>query len=191
MKFFGALAFLLLMGVALHASDSLKVARELAKTKYGGWTYGPDPSKNQVDCTQFVQAVLTDMNVPLDSTAKKAININYHFDKGIEEAVRKGDDRTRGVHYALIDLLKKGKDVSPSKAQPGDFIQYWIFRGDRLIGHSAIIHKIIEDKSGNRAAELYGAHETPKPKGTIGLAVTEPVKLEGADRKVYIARLTD
>jgi hypothetical protein len=174
-------------------ADPLAVADRLDNTIYKGWTYGPDQSKQQINCSQFVVAVVeAELEVNLERKYKNAINI-HPAPPDLNKAIEDNLGLMRGVHYALIDLLEIGEHVEPEKAQPGDFIQYWKKNeaGDWR-GHSAIISKVWDDSNGNKRAEIMGAHE-PKPKTKDFLARKDfdgaGLNLQEPGRLVYIVRL--
>ena len=186
-RIFGAIA-VALFAAATVSADTLKTAEKLASGKYKGWKYGPEASKKQVDCVQFVQAVVEEeLKSTVDKKIRDAILIRYKF-KDLGAAVAKGDKRTRGVQYALVDLLKRGTAVPPKDAKKGDLIQYWMKKKDGTwFGHSAVIssvHKNPKDPS-KVSVILYGAH---KSLGKIG-DTTKKLRLYGADRKIYVVRI--
>src|SRR5689334_12558575 len=57
-------------------NDLMRTA-EATAAKYAGWTYGPDPSKHQVDCVQFLAAVLeTALARPLSKDERNDVFIS-------------------------------------------------------------------------------------------------------------------
>lgn len=175
-------------------ADILAVARELATTTYAGFTYGSNPSHQQIDCTQFLQAVIERViGRRLTEEEARAVLIS-----GLPSGARKLDslvaanaDRTRGVQYALTEVLPIGRVVSADSARPGDMVQYWIRSSSgHYKGHVAIIESV-KYEDGGPVARLYGSHKTL---GRIGIAVDRQgnelgLRLQGKDRKVYIVRI--
>lgn len=174
--------------------EVLAVARELATTTYAGFTYGSNLSRKQIDCTQFMQAVIERVvgrNLTDDEAKAVLISGLPSGARKLDSLVAAEDDRIKGVQYALTQVLPIGRSVSADSAKPGDLIQYWI-RGSsgHYKGHVAIIEDVAR-KSGSPVARLYGSHKTL---GRIGIAVDQhrndlKLKLKGKDRKVYIVRI--
>ncbi len=177
---------LVLIAIAGVAKTPLDTAKKLAATKFDGWTYGSSASKKQVDCVQFVLAVLEkETKRTLKKDVRLAVLINYKF-KDLSKSVEKNDAKTKGIQRAVVDILKLGKVVEPKKAQAGDFIQYWMKKKDGTwFGHSAIISKVSKSRNGTPQAILYGAH---KSLGKIGDSIFK-LNLTGKDRKIYLCRL--
>ena len=183
-----------LVGSSLSA-DPLKTADELDRKVYKGWVYGPDQSKKQIDCSQFIVAVVeAELGKELKRVYRNAINI-HPPPPDLNQAIQDDLGLMRGVHYALIDLLKIGKHIEPEYAQPGDFVQYWKKNenGDWR-GHAAIIHSVWEDTAGNKRASIMGAHK-PQPGETDFICIKdfdgEGVNLQEPGRLVYIVRLNE
>jgi len=174
-------------------ADPLSTADKLDNTIYKGWTYGPDQSKKQIDCSQFLVAVVeAELEVSLERIYRNAINI-HPPPPDLNEAIEDHLGLMRGVHYALIDLLKIGNNVEPENAQPGDFIQYWKKNeAGEWRGHAAIINKVWEDKRGNKRASIMGAHK-PKPEVSDFICIKDfegaGLNLQESGRLVYIVRL--
>lgn len=176
-------------------ADPLSVADRLDKTVYEGWVYGPDQSKQQIDCSQFVTAVVEEeLKVKLPLNLRNAINI-HPPPPDLNQAILDKVGLMRGIHYALIDLMEIGEHIEPGDAQPGDFIQYWKKNeAGAWRGHSAIIYKVWEDDQGNKRASIMGAHK-PNPGATDFICIKdfdgEGVNLQEPGRLVYIARLKE
>jgi hypothetical protein len=166
----------------------LETAKLLCDTQYAGWKYGPSAGKQEVDCVQFVASVVQkELGRELTADERNAIYINPP-PADLSAAIESEQPATKGIQYALVDVLKRGIAVTPEQAKAGDFIQYWIRKKDgKWAGHSAIISRVFEVDGTPRAA-IYGSHKI-----TGGIADTDfgggGVLLTGADRKVYIARL--
>ncbi|HET6406923.1 MAG TPA: hypothetical protein VFG14_03500 [Chthoniobacteraceae bacterium] len=181
-----ALALFIAAGATF--AGPLETATLLRETQYAGWKYGPSAAKQEVDCVQFVASVVQkEIGRDLTPDERNAIYINPP-PADLSAAVESEQPATKGIQYALVDVLKRGIAVAPEQAQPGDFIQYWIRKKDgKWAGHSAIISRVFEI-DGTRRIAIYGSHKI-----TGGIADTDfggqGVKLTGADRKVYIARL--
>jgi len=198
-----AAALLLITGelIALQAPeekdttpDVLKTAHELARTTYAGYRYGSNMNKKQIDCTQFMQKVLEKiLERDLSEAEAAAVNISGISTRpaALDSFVEHSDARTKGVVYALTEVMKFGEEIRPSDARPGDLIQYWIKSKDgHYKGHAAIIESSYV-KSGIPMARLFGSHKTL---GRIGIAVDKSgrvleLNLIGERRKIYIVRL--
>ena len=170
-------------------AEPLQTAEKLASGKFSGWTYGSDANKKQIDCTQFLVAVIEEeLKRSVISKARNAVNI-YPAPSDLKKAVEDEIELTRGVQYALVDILGVAERVPLEEAEAGDFIQYWMQRKDgSWWGHSAIISRVWKDDDDNTRAEVYGAH-----KSTNGIAKTDfngvGLNLTGSERKIYLARL--
>ncbi len=164
-------------------ADVLQTARTLANTKYKGWVYGPSAAKHQVDCVQFVLAVVSEeLKAPLNAQARKAILISHGWNAAqVQSFAEAGKEpRIAGVQYALVDVLKKGERIEPKNARPGDLIQYWTKRQNgKWGGHSAVISDVKDNM-----ATLLGAHQSSGK-------VDENLKIDllGKDRHVFIVRM--
>lgn len=172
--------------------DILATAQQLAQTTYSGFRYGSNPSKMQVDCTQFMQAVIEKViGRTLSDEESKAVLISGLPMRKLDSLIDAGDKRIKGVQYALTEVLPIGRVIEPDSAQPGDLVQYWIKASSgHYKGHTAIILDLSND-NGTPTARLYGSHKTL---GKIGIAVDRGgnelrLKLKGKDRKVYIVRI--
>lgn len=169
--------------------DVLKTAQSLATGKYNGWTYGKNASNKQIDCVQFILAVVEEeLKRSLNTELKKVILIDTKFDD-LETAILSGDKRTRGVQYALVDLMDEGVVVFPDEAKPGDIIQYWMKKNNgEWFGRAGVISRIWKDNSGNPRSAIFGAHNSM---GKIGETDFEGkgLNLKGENRKIYIVRL--
>ncbi|MGF1581601.1 MAG: hypothetical protein ACFCD0_19915 [Gemmataceae bacterium] len=141
----------------------LAIAKHLAKTKYKGWTYGTNAKKKQLNCVQFVGAVVERAtNKSLSRKMRSRIyisNLSATERKRLPKLIQNEDPRTKGIQHALVSM-GRGKIVSPTQAKPGDFVQYWMKRpGGTWFGHAAIIESV--SKNGNTvSAKLYGSHQT-------------------------------
>src|SRR5262245_46170067 len=104
----------------------MQTAIEVAHDEYPGFTYGDEPSQRKVNCVQFVERVIqTLLHRRLTSSERNAIYIRTDF-ANLDRAIEFGDQRTKGVIYALDKVIRCGYEVLPIDAAPGDFIQYWI-----------------------------------------------------------------
>ncbi len=166
----------------------LEVAKRVAEERFPHWTYGSDPKKQQVDCVQFLVAVLEEL-LPgrLDSKTRRQILIANLTDaerRRLDALVSEEHPKIQGVRTALT-AIGWGKPVQPNQVRAGDFIQYWIRRSDgRWAGHAAIVEKV-RVRNGQREVKLYGAHRSIHGIGTIGW-----VKLvHGSKRKIFLVRL--
>lgn len=172
----------------------LKIARILAESAYAGFRYGSNPARRQVDCSQFMQAIVERMiGRTLSETEAKAVLI-AGLPPGarvLDSLIEANDDRITGVQYALTEIIPIGRAVSVDSVMPGDLIQYWIRSSSgHYKGHTAVI-ETVGQKGNIPVATLYGSHKTL---GRIGTAVdrsgnTLKLKLSGQDRKVFLVRI--
>jgi hypothetical protein len=165
-------------------ADTLDTARKLEVSRYKNWTYGSNAAKREVDCVQFILAVVEEeLRATLKDEIRKAILIDHGWSP-IETQVyaAKGTDpRLGGVRYALCQLSKYGKEVAAAEAQQGDVVQYWMKKSDGTwFGHAGVISSIKDGR-----AKLYGAHSSQNR------IVDSPFSLDlnGPDRRVYLVRL--
>ena len=168
-------------------TTTLDVAWELANGKYVGWTYGPNESSHQVDCVQFVLAVIEkQIGRALTPEARKAVLINYGWGEDETQKIAQAgtDPKLGGACYALTDISHIGIAVPLDNAQPGDIVQYWMYsKGTgKWFGHSGVIAEITKD----RAATLLGAHASL---GRVGLSLKLLRLVKDEDRRIYVVRL--
>ena len=181
----------LLKGI-LH-SDPLTTADRLDQTIYKGWSYGPDQSNHQINCSQFMVAVIeAELEVKLPRNLRNAINI-HPAPPDLNQAILHKAGLMRGVQYALVDLMNIVDSIEPNNAQPGDFVQYWKKNEQGAWrGHSAIISRVWKDEEGNIRTEIMGAHE-PESKTEDFMARKDfggqGLNLNETGRLVYLARL--
>ena len=159
---FLSLASLLMVGCGRESEpDVLVVAKRLAETRFKGYTYGDKLDKKQINCVQFVVAVVEEL-VQRGLTVEEyaAINISHEFED-LDVSVANGDDRTRGIQRCLVDILGIAETIERDKAAPGDFIQYWYKTGEgHWSGHVAIVNSVWQDTSGNFRVSLFGSHKS-------------------------------
>lgn len=176
------------------AADTLSVAKRLTTSRYDGWEYGANPHKKQVDCVQFLLAVVEEsVSTTLAPKARNRLLITELSEDekkpaSLGKLVVAGDVRTKGVQSALVDA-GLGTSVAIADAAPGDLIQYWMKKGNGTwFGHAGIIENI--DRTGDKPkARIYGAHASPTP-GKIGSSTFELKMVDGADdRRIYLVRV--
>ena len=180
-----ALAFLLLLTSNARAHDHpLLVGVRLAETRFKDWRYGHRLHRNQVNCVLFMTAVVEDLlRRPLTADERAAILIsNVRRGKRLQQLVARDDERIRGIQTALVKM-GNGEIVTPHRAQPGDFIQFWKYRNGHWRGHTSIIVDVL-DRNGSLCAIVFGAHQTL---GGVGIGEFE-VGLNDPDIKSYIVR---
>jgi hypothetical protein len=183
-------AIILFIGATpTSARDVLDTATELANGKLKGYRYGDTLAKHEINCVQFLSVVIENLlGRKLTPDERDAVCINERFEN-LAEAVARGDDRTKGVVFALTTVIKSGRPISASHAEPGDFIQYWIRSVDgSWHGHAAIISRVWIDVNGRSRAEIFGAHKSLNRIDYNSFSNGEGLALEGQDRKVYLAR---
>lgn len=190
--FYPTVVLALLTTAPLPAASPLDIARDLAAGRYKGWKYGSDPGQKQIDCVQFVLAVVEEsLQASLDVKTRKAILIdNLSEDErkpdGLAKLVLSGDKRTKGVQTALVEF-GRGTAVEAHHGQPGDLVQYWMKRADGTwFGHAGII-EAVDTSSGVPQATIYGAHQSLNGIGSSKFKI----KLigEADDRRVYVVRI--
>ncbi len=170
-------------------TDSLSVAKTVASEKFSGFSYGSDMQKKQINCVQFIGAVVSRLlSRPLTEQEIDAIYIKTKFDD-LNHAVDVGDERTKGVSFAFTKVLKCGREVRHDEATAGDFVQYWIKKKNgEWMGHSAILAKVWEGADGVNRAAIYGANQSTNGIAETAFNGNEGLRLNGADRRVYIVR---
>jgi len=179
----------LLLGITFFTVQSslagtVETARDLESGRFKGWTYGSKASEKQIDCVQYVLAVVEEeLKQTLVSSLRKAILIDHGWtaSETQEHAETGTDKRLAGVQYALTELSDFGSKVEASQAQPGDIIQYWMKKGDGTwFGHSGIVVKVEGDYATliNASAAANRITET-----------SDPINLKGSNRLIYIVRL--
>jgi hypothetical protein len=114
--------FAVAISVVTANASPLDTAKTLAKSQYAGWTYGENAATKQVDCVQFLAAVVSkeigrDLNED-ERNAKPPANLIA--------AVSSQTPVTKGVQQAVVDVIKKGDAIEPKDAQVGDLMQYWM-----------------------------------------------------------------
>ena len=157
----GVIIFTLLTsGISL--ADPYLTALNLSSSKYKNWSYGSKASKMEIDCVQFVLAVLEEeIQASLNAELRKIILISHGWTPDQTQILADvgKDKRLRGVAYALEDVMKIGKKIEKSEVKAGDFIQYWRknSKTNLWFGHAAIISEVDGSK-----VKLYGSHRSKK-----------------------------
>ncbi|QDV17773.1 hypothetical protein Pan153_24280 [Gimesia panareensis] len=170
------------------ASEPLTTAKALASGKFKGWTYGSKTSQNQIDCVQFVLAVVEEcMSQSLGEETRKQLlisNLTTEEQKMLPTLIQMENRKIRGIQHALVSI-KRGKAVRAEHARSGDFIQYWIkSKNGEWFGHSGLLEKVYT-KDGIIEATVFGSH-----KSSNGISTSKfKLNLIGADRKIFLVRL--
>ena len=174
------------------AADPLKVAKELANTKFKDWTYGGNEKKKQVDCVQFVLPTVEEVTQSsLNAELKRRLlisNLSAEEQKPekLAELIKANDVRTKGLQSALVSA-KLAVAVAPAEAKPGDLIQYWMQQDDGTwFGHSGILDEVFTS-NGKSSATIFGSHRSQN-----GIGVSKfKLSLTGdpEQRRIYLARL--
>lgn len=166
--------------------NPLDVAKDLAATKFNGWTYGASAAQQQVDCVQFVLATVEKLHgQPLPQATRTRILISDVTGAQVPQLVAAEDSRIKGVQQALVDI-DHGTVVQPADAQPGDFVQYWMKKSDGTwMGHSAVVAEVLTDAAGAPdRIKILGAQSSDNGIATHGT----PIKLSGGGRKMFVVR---
>jgi hypothetical protein len=168
--------------------DVTAVAKQVAAQRFGGFTYGHDQNRKQIDCVQFTGVVVEALlKRPLTKEETDALYIRYRFDD-LNASVAGDDARTKGIQRALTEVMKCGEAVTTASVRAGDFVQYWIKgRDGKWAGHSAIVSKVFTDAAGPSAIAIYSSN-----KATNGIAEMDfdgrGLALRQPDRKFYFVR---
>lgn len=186
--FFGAI----MLAAPSKGSETVSVlqaATQTAQTRFPNFRYGDQLAKQEVNCVQFVGAVLERIiQRPLSQKEEDAVYIRYRI-SDFGSALQLRDERMAGVAKAVVVDLKMGDYVRPADVAPGDFIQYWIKQKDgQWMGHSAIVMRRISRSDGRPAVSLYGAHKSIDHIGETAFGGGGLI-LDGTDRWFFIARL--
>lgn len=162
---------------------ALETARLLADTKFKDFTYGSNAAKKQVDCVQFILAVVEEeLKMTLPPAPRNAILINHGWTAGETQlkAAVGTDPLLAGVQHALV-TMNRGKAVPPAGAQKGDLIQYWMKKADGTwFGHSGVVISVSNGKAALFSASLSAGKIDEKP----------TIDLNGTNRLIYIVRIT-
>ena len=144
---------------------TLGIAQDLANKDFAGFSYGSGGfDVKQIDCVQFILAVVTKRLGTVTPAMRQEILISYGWtsDETQQYAEEGTDTRLAGVQKALVEA-GKGVTVEKSDAQPGDIIQYWSKKTNGVwFGHAAVIQSV---NSGT--VTLFGAHQSKKGIGQL------------------------
>ena len=162
----------------------LHLAWKMGDLRFTDWRYGSKFEEQQINCVQFLGYVIEELlGRELSIHERDALMIqNIRKVENLQRLVKRGDRRTKGVQYALVSM-RRGKVIPPSKARPGDFIQYWYKKEGVWLGHAAIIQEIQRERN-KYCAYVFGAHESIDAIGVAGYQIT----LNDPMLKVYIVR---
>ena len=167
-------------------AGTLDTAHTLAEGPFQGWTYGSKASERQVDCVQFMVAVIEEsVGRPLTLAERNVINIHHGWSaEEVQTKASAGEDPlVSGLAHGLVDLMQVATRVTAAEAQVADFVQYWK-RNDKgqWFGHASLLSAVSDGK-----ATLYGSH-----KSTNGIAESDfELVLDGEDRHVFLVRLKE
>lgn len=178
---------LLLVAVCVlrvHGNEHpLLVGVRLAETEFKDWRYGHRAYRRQVNCVQFIVAVVENLvGRALSPAERSTIRISNVRRRDLDRLVNREDRRIRGIQTALVEM-NKGEAVRAEDARPGDFIQYWKKYSGRWRGHASIIVDVVK-RNGSLCAIVFGAHQTL---GGVGIGEFE-VGLNDPEIKTYIVR---
>ncbi|RMG18717.1 MAG: SH3 domain-containing protein [Planctomycetota bacterium] len=166
-----------------EVSEVLAAARRLRDGRFSGWTYGSDAEKQQINCVQYVGAVLEEVGVEVQGALRKRLYVSDIGADELQDLVEAKDSKTKGVQQALVDA-GLGEVVDVEDVEPGDLIQYWYGKPGSRRGHASVIDTV--ERTGDRIrVEILGAH---KSVGGVGL---RSLTLRPAGNKVlYLVRYT-
>ena len=169
---------------SLSQEHPLLAGIRLAETQFSGWKYGHRIHRRQLNCVQFVVAVVRDLvRRELTPSEQSAILINnIARRKSLNHLIPRDDKRIRGIQTALLEM-GKGRIVSPEEAQPGDFVQYWRLHKSGWRGHAGIIVDV-KQENGILCASVLGSHQSLNRVG-IGNFL---VGLNDPGLKIYLVR---
>jgi hypothetical protein len=183
-----------LMSLVASAEDQearitpLAAAQRVAETRFPDFAYGHNAAKKQVDCVQFLQAVLEDLLArDLTEAESDAVLIDYRFDD-LGSAVVGRDPRTKGVVRAIAETIACGREIRVSDVAPGDFVQYWYkSRSGKWLGHASVVSRVWRPQEGDIRVAIFGSHKSKNricenDFGGDGLCITK------VGRVVYVAR---
>lgn len=138
-------------GARLAGAELLALARSV-EGRYGA---GP----GRYDCVTWLLAVLERAGFALDEPIAAYVKVDF---PRYRELFARGDPRVRGVAAALA-ASGQGREVADTAAlQPGDIVQYWYWKGGKLLGHAGIVAAA----RGRGRYDLLGAHRS---RGGTGL----------------------
>jgi hypothetical protein len=168
--------------------DVLQTAKSLAMTRFQGWKYGSNRAEKQIDCVQFVLAVVEDeLRHSLDRKSRDQIliaNLSAKERVKLEELIADESNKIRGVQHALV-ASGRGEKIAPADARSGDIVQYWIMKSNGTwFGHAGILESVNE-ANGVYRARIFGAHASANGIATSSFSL----RLNGPNRKVFIVRL--
>ena len=177
-----ALFSLLILSLSLTASpqavvkDPLDMAQSLAKGLYKGYVYKTKGKAKSIDCTEFVLAVTNDLaklcDKKLTSAQRSTLTIATVGADKLQDLVKTGDKKIRGVQTALIDA-KIGVEVTVAKAKPGDMIQYWYkTKAGVWLGHAGVVESV-QTSDDKTSLSIFGSHKTTLKSRADGETVTD------------------
>ena len=171
-------------GKAWGQDSTLVAGMRLSETMFKDWKYGDRSERKQLNCVQFIAAVVEDLvQRKLVPEERDAIYINnIGGTQNLSRLILQDDKRIRGIQTALVQM-GKGEIVLPADAKAGVFIQFWRKSKGKWHGHTAIIMGVT-NTSGKVCALLYGSHRSL---GRIGIANYE-IPLEDPAIRIYLVR---
>ena len=178
----------LVMGVqsAFAAENPLLVGVRLAETQFKGWSYGHRMDRKQINCVQFMGAVVEDLLGRKLEPYEEEILFIKHLGRrrNLKQIVLRNDTRTKGIQTALV-RMRKGEIVQPLGAEPGDFVQFWRRQNGRWFGHTGILVNVM-NRDGRLCSLVFGAHQSLN-----GVGVGEyELGLNDPNLKVYLVRFS-
>lgn len=142
---------------AAAGSARLAGAQLLALARRVEGRYGAGPGR--FDCVTWLLAVLEQAGFALDEPIAAYVKVDF---PRYRELFARGDPRVKGAVAALV-ASGQGREVADATAlQPGDVVQYWYWKGGKLLGHAGIVAAA----RGDGRYDLLGAHRS---RGGTGL----------------------
>lgn len=188
------LLLLIFFSIAFAAAPVLETAHELSDGVFRDWKYGSySEQKRQLDCTTYISALADTLisRKGIEYTPEMCSDVLIAHNNLDRNVVKEGPDPADPRYAGVVYMLEKhqlGKRIDDMSAvRPGDFIQYWIRRGNGTwFGHASVIESVRYDPNDKHyKARILGAH-----KSMNGIAVSRfELLLDAPGRHVYIGRM--
>lgn len=149
-----------------YGKREIKKKGKVINDAFEGYGRGED----KYVCTTFAYKVLQEAGFDVSGDMKKDVNININWKKELgkgataeekrdrlKRLVRKGDERTKGIVYALTKS-GQGEEVELENIQAGDFLQYWYKSGKGVGGHVVLVQEVLKRKGKRVDLKVHGSH---------------------------------